>query len=79
MHTCHGTIQRLMRCGLLCVSCDLPAGRKVCGFLGHTARYGCSRCGKSFEGSVGQMNYSGFDCDSWPSRTATEHVHRQTC
>lgn len=29
-----------------CVSCDLPAMRKVCGFLGHTARKGCS---KSFQ------------------------------
>ena len=29
---------------LLCVACDLPAGRKVCGFLGTSAALGCSRC-----------------------------------
>ena len=35
--------QYLVRCALLCISCDLPAGRKVCGFLGHGAHLGCSR------------------------------------
>ncbi len=34
-----------VRCSLLCVACDLPAGRKVCGFPGHSAHYGCSQCG----------------------------------
>lgn len=32
------------RCALLGVSCDLPAGRKTCGFLSHSANLGCSRC-----------------------------------
>lgn len=44
--------KRKVRCALLCVACDLPAGRKVCGFLGHTAKYGCSRCYKEFSGTV---------------------------
>ena len=26
------------------VGCDLPAGRKLCGFLSYTANLGCSRC-----------------------------------
>lgn len=77
VYTHGGTVQKLVRCALLCVSCDLPAGRKVCGFLGHGARYGCSRCGKCFEGCVRQMDYGGFERDSWPPRSALEH--RQVC
>ena len=53
--------QRLIRCALLSVACDLPAGRKVCGFLGPNAHLGCSRCFKRFSGTVGTMNFSGFD------------------
>ena len=33
-----------IRCAMVGVVCDLPAGRKVCGFLGHSANLGCSRC-----------------------------------
>lgn len=33
-----------VKAALLCVSCDIPAARKVCGFLGHAARLGCSKC-----------------------------------
>ena len=50
---------------LLCVACDLPAGRKVCGFLAHSARLGCSRWFKRFEGKVGSMDYSRFDRENW--------------
>lgn len=46
---------------ILCVACDLPAGRKTCGFLGHTANLGCSKCLKCFSGGVGAKDYSGFD------------------
>ena len=49
----------LNKCVLLCVSCDLPAARKVCGFLSHSAALGCSKCKKKFPGTVGNMNYSG--------------------
>ena len=35
---------QVMRGALLCVGCDLPAGRKTCGFLSYTANLGCSRC-----------------------------------
>jgi len=41
--------------------------------LGHAARYGCSRCSKSFKGSVGQMDYSGFDRENWPARNTIDH------
>jgi len=43
------------------VTCDLPAGRKVCGFLSHSATLGCSKCLKEFPGAVGNKDYSGFD------------------
>ena len=45
-----------VRCVLLCCTCDSPAERKVCGFLGHTARLGCFKCLKQFKGSVGAMH-----------------------
>ena len=58
-----------VRCALLCVACDLPAGRKVCGFLSHSATLGCSRCMKTFPGQVGQKDYSGLDRSLWQPRT----------
>lgn len=62
-----------IRCALMCVSCDIPAGRKICGFLGHSARIGCSRCLKEFQGTIGSMDYSGFDRCNWKERTWQEH------
>jgi len=29
-----------VKTAILCVTCDMPAGRKTCGFLGHTATFG---------------------------------------
>ena len=73
--TVHGYgTKKLVKCALLCGSCDIPAGRKVFGFLGHSARLGCSRCLKSFLGSFGSMDYSGFDRENWPPRTRAAHV-----
>ena len=52
--TVHGEgTEKLVKCALLCGSCDIPAGRKAFGFLGHGARLGCSRCLVRFPGSVG--------------------------
>ena len=71
-----------IRCALLCVACDLPAGRKVCGFLSHNAHFGCYRCWKKFRGSVGSMDFSGFDREHWRTRTGSEHrmlATRQIC
>ena len=44
-----------VRCALVCVSCDSPAGRKACGFLGHCANFGCTKCKKVFSGGMGQQ------------------------
>ena len=35
---------------LICVAADIPATRKVCGFVGHSANRACSKCFKFFSG-----------------------------
>ena len=47
----------LVRGALVAVSCDLPAGRKVCGFLSHSASLGCSRCYTEFLEGFAVQNY----------------------
>ena len=59
---------RLIRAALLCISSDLPATRKVCGFYGLKAKYGCSKCLKLFPTVNLQTNYSGFERNAWPLR-----------
>ena len=56
-----GIGERTVRCALL-VSCDSPAGRKACGFLGHN---GFTKCKNISTGGVGQKDYSGFDRQNW--------------
>ena len=64
----------LFRCALLCVACDLPAGRKVRGFLSYVANLGCSRCYYHFgTGTFGKQNFSGFNRDSWVYRSMDKH------
>ena len=38
-----GGVPVTVRLLLSCVSCDIPATRKVCGFLGHNSRLGCNK------------------------------------
>ena len=62
------------RAAVLCVSSDVPATRKICGFKGHSAQLGCSRCLKKFLGGFGEKrDYSGFNRSSWKPRTNEEH------
>ena len=42
-------------------------------FFPHSAHLGCSRCYKRFPGSVGNMDYSGFNRESWHPRTQVKH------
>ena len=70
-------IEITIRLALTCVACDLPASRKVCGFLGHNATYSCNKCYKRFQSCVGSMDYSGFDRDTWVPRDCS--LHRQHC
>lgn len=69
----HGKGSQLVKCALLCVACDIPACRKVNGFLGHSATLGCSKCLKKFPGSVGNKDYSGFNISEWLPRKSTQH------
>lgn len=73
VHTPQGIVSETVRCALLCIACDIPACRKVSGFLGHSAKLGCSKCLKEFKGVPGSMDYSGFDRSSWPYRTGSNH------
>ena len=57
----------------LCVACDIPASRKVCGFAGHNSAHWCNECTKTFvTGSVGDKTYfSGFQ--PYPQRNNEEY------
>ena len=61
------------RCALLGVSCDLPAGRKVCGFLSYVANLGCTRCYQGFSLGFVTRDYSNFNKSSWTLRTNNKH------
>ena len=65
----------LVRAALLCVACDIPAARKVCGFTGHNSIKACSKCAKVFPThSFGDKpDYGGFNRDDWPPKTLREH------
>ena len=60
---------------ILCTTSDIPATRKLCGFLGHSARLGCSKCLKEFsrQSSIGKTDYSGFQRSAWPLRSNQQH------
>ena len=73
VNTASGIITCKIKCALMCVTCDTPAGRKTCGYLGNNAAYGCCKCMKNFPGSVGSVNYSGFDRSFWVLRTRSQH------
>ena len=74
MFACDSGSTVIVRGALLCVACDIPAIRKVCGFLGHSARMGCSKCVTEFRTTAfGQKaNYGGFTAD-YQLRTEEEH------
>lgn len=59
-----------------CLACDVPAARKLGGFLSHNAKHGCSRCLKEF--SVQRFgdypDYSGFNRSEWETRSHALHV-----
>ena len=61
------------RCALLGVACDLPAARKVCGFLSYSANLGCSRCFQSFSEGFERRNYVHFDREHWIVRSNDRH------
>ena len=71
---CGSYVQRkLICCAVICCSCDVPAGRKLCGFLGHSAHFGCSKCKKYFPSSTRGLDYSGFQQQTWILRRNESH------
>ena len=62
-----------VRALLTCITCDLPATRKACGFANFNALRGCPKCTKEFPtGRFGEKpDYSGYDWQNWLPRDAT--------
>lgn len=50
------------------------ATRKICGFYGTRASYGCSKCLKHFPTISASNNYSGFNRDLWTPRRFEDHI-----
>ena len=52
-----------IRAILSCIICDMPATRKVCGFLSYHARFGCSKCLKEFtkDRFDSKQDFSGYN------------------
>lgn len=65
----------MVRAALICTACDIPASRKISGFVGFTAYHACSRCLKIFPtAAFGETpDYSGFDRSKWPPRSLDSH------
>ncbi|KAI0067506.1 hypothetical protein BV25DRAFT_1867919 [Artomyces pyxidatus] len=62
---------RLVRCALIPLVCDLPALRKVAGYMGHGGRFPCSFCRISNEHAHSNFDYSSWDRHSWGEHLAT--------
>ena len=65
----------LVRGALLCCGSDIPASRKLCGFVGHRATKGCSKCLVSFptERFGDKPDYSNYFRESWKARDKDNH------
>jgi len=75
----HPLKQICVRAALTCCACDIPAARKLCGFVGHSATMGCSKCAKQFhyDHDAHKLDFSGYDRDNWPIQTLS--AHREVC
>ena len=64
--------QVCIKLALSCVTCDIPATRKVCGFLGHNSELGCNKSWKKFSvGFAEATDFSGYDREE--PRTLEQH------
>ena len=63
-------------CALTCISCDLPATRKLCGFVSFSASQGCTKCQKHFPFmQFGEkLDYTGYDREEWIPRIKATHM-----
>ena len=74
MTSCLSNIPLCFRAAVVCVACDIPAARKLCGFKNPNSHYGCAKCFKYFPGNVkDSFDYSGFDRSQWPKRNMEMH------
>ena len=62
-----------VRAALLCITSDLLATRKICGFASHAASLGCSKCLKRFPSLGDKLDYSGFERNNWTKRDMKGH------
>ena len=69
----------VIRAALCYLSSDLPATRKLCGFYGYNATYGCSKCMKIFPHIDKSVDYSGFNRDNWNLRIHAQHLLIADC
>ena len=72
------TGRQFVQCIVACLSSDIPATRKVAGFVGHNATKACSRCLKTFPRIGDRTDCSGFDRESWPIRDHATHCFHAT-
>ena len=72
----HDGLNVLVRAAVICCTCDIPAARKVCGFVGHAALKGCSRCLLSFatESFGAKADYTNVNRAEWPIHTKSAHL-----
>ena len=66
----------LIRAAITCCASDIPATRKLCGFVGHSAKLGCSKCSKEFitlNSGENKRDYSGYNRELWSERRLSEH------
>ncbi len=66
----------VIRAAIFCIACDIPAARKVGGFVGHRGFRGCSICLKSFPTQQfgDYPDYSGFEKSEREPRSHALHV-----
>ena len=61
-----------IRAALLMVACDMPAARKVSGFLSYMSRRACYKCDRTFVTIDGNVQHSGFE-QQYPQPTMQEN------
>jgi hypothetical protein len=66
-----------IKAALCCVTSDLPATKKLCGFASHAAMFECSKCLKRFSN---RGDKSGFEQSEWIRRDhrSTSNAYKQS-